>query len=188
MLLQTFPKLNQNVIYSGYCDVLSDDDSSYVNARVTLQNERTVIENGGRTVVIWAVQDNFEVVLEIWKCMWSTKIVMDWICNRPSNTINSSRIREKFEASGTVHDVHKQRSGSLCTATSPASSAVMLEQFTHSPQRSARQCVCETGISRLSVQHILKCAEWKVYIPRLLHALNEHGPDQRVQFCEWFQH
>jgi len=27
---------------------------------------------------------------------------------------------------------------------------------------------------------------WKVYIPRLLHAINDDDPDRRM-FCEWFQ-
>jgi len=26
-----------------------------------------------------------------------------------------------------------------------------------------------------------------VYIPRLLHAINDDDPVRRVQFCEWFQ-
>jgi hypothetical protein len=26
------------------------------------------------------------------------------------------------------------------------------------------------------------------YIRRLLHAVNEDDPEQRVQFCEWFRH
>ena len=84
-------------------------------------------------------------------------------------------------------DVHKGRSGSPCTATSPASSANVLEQFTPLPQKSTKQCPRETGVSRTSIQCILKTARWKVFIPRLLHALNEDNPDRRVQYCEWFQ-
>jgi hypothetical protein len=65
---------------------------------------------------------------------------------------------------------------------------MVLEQFTRSPQKAAKQCAHESGISRSSVKHILKSAKWKVYIPRLLHIVNEDDPDRRVQFCEWFQH
>jgi len=88
---------------------------------------------------------------------------------------------------GTVCDVHKGRSGRPRTATSPASSAKVLEQFTRSPQMSTKQCAHETGVSRTSIRHILKTTRWKIFIPRLLHALNEDDPDQRVQYCEWFQ-
>jgi hypothetical protein len=34
----------------------------------------------------------------------------------------------------------------------------------------------------------LKHDKWKVYIPRLLHILNEDDPGRRVQFYEWFRH
>lgn len=50
--LQIFSKLNQNVMYSVYCDVFSKDGASHVNARVILSNDKTVIGNGGRIVVI----------------------------------------------------------------------------------------------------------------------------------------
>jgi hypothetical protein len=65
---------------------------------------------------------------------------------------------------------------------------MVLRQFTHSPQKSPKQCARETGVSRSSEQRILKSAKWKVYIPRLLHAMNDDDPDHRVQYCEWFQH
>jgi hypothetical protein len=60
-----------------------------MSATATLSNGRTVKENGGGKVVVLAVQNNFEVVLEIWKCMQSTKTVVSLICNGPSNTINN---------------------------------------------------------------------------------------------------
>ena len=84
-------------------------------------------------------------------------------------------------------DVHKGRSGVPCTAKSPASSAKVLEQFTRSPQTSTQQCARETGASRTSIWRILETARWKVFILRLLHALNEDDPDRRVRYCEWFQ-
>ena len=49
------------------------------------------------------------------------------------------------------------------------------------------QCSRETGVSRSSVQRILKSANWKVYIPRLLHAMNEDDTDGRLEYCEWFE-
>jgi hypothetical protein len=43
-----------------------------MNARATLSKSKPVKENGGGTVVVRATQDNFEVVLEILKCVRST--------------------------------------------------------------------------------------------------------------------
>jgi len=42
-------------------------------------------------------------------------------------------------------------------------------------------------VSSTSVRRILKAVKWKVYIPRLLHTINDDDPDRRMQFCEWFQ-
>jgi len=83
--------------------------------------------------------------------------------------------------------VYRGRSGKPRTATSPASSAMILERLTTSPRKSATQCARETGVSSTSVRRILKAVKWKVYIPRLLHAINDEDPDRRMQFCEWFQ-
>lgn len=105
----------------------------------------------------------------------------------PPTRLTIKRIIDKFEAHGTICDIHKGRSGRPRTATSPASSAVVLERFVTSPQKSATQCAREVGISCTSVRRILKGAKWKVYIPRLLHALSDDDPDRRMQFCEWYQ-
>ena len=83
-------------------------------------------------------------------------------------------------------DVHRGRSGRPLTATSPAS-AMVLGRFTTSPRKSATQCARETGVRSTSVRSILKAFKWKLYIPRLLHAINEDDPDRGLQFCEWFQ-
>jgi hypothetical protein len=39
-------------MYSVYCDILSKDGVSHMNDRANLLNDRTVKENGGRTVCI----------------------------------------------------------------------------------------------------------------------------------------
>ena len=83
--------------------------------------------------------------------------------------------------------MHRGRSGRSRTATSPASSAMVLERFTTSARKSATQCARETGVSSASVRRILKAVKWIVYIPRLLNAINDDDPDRRMQFCEWFQ-
>jgi hypothetical protein len=119
------------------------------------------------------------------------EIQIQWrheFATEPPTKLTVSRIRGRFEASGTEHNVRKQRSGWSCTATSSASAATLLEQCTRSSQKSAKQFAPETGITRSSAQLILKRAKWKVYIPTLLRAMNEEDSYVRVQFCEWFQH
>ena len=98
-----------------------------------------------------------------------------------------TRLCDKFDTHGTICDVYRGRSGKPRTATSPASSAMILERLTTSPRKSATQCARETVVSSTSVRRILKAVKWKVYIPRLLHAINDDDLDRRMQFCEWFQ-
>jgi hypothetical protein len=50
--------------------------------------EITIKENGDGTVVVRATQDNFEVVLEILKCVRRTKTAATSICDGTSNKIN----------------------------------------------------------------------------------------------------
>jgi hypothetical protein len=146
----------------------------------------------GQSKEMAAEQLFFEKLKKIEKWQWKYENVCEvqrqWrreFAAEPPTLLTIARIRDKFEADRTVH---KQISGRTCTATGPISSAVMLEQCTRSAHTSANQCACETGISRSSVQRILKRYKWKVYIPRLLRAMNAADPDQREQFCEWFQH
>jgi len=106
---------------------------------------------------------------------------------QPPTRLTIARIWDKFEIDSTDGDVHKERSGRPWTATTLATSAAVLQQFTRSPQKSVKQCSHETGVSRSSVQRILKSAKWKMYIPRLLHAMNEDDTDRRLEYCEWFE-
>jgi len=96
---------------------------------------------------------------------------------QPPTSLIIVRIQDKFEIDGTVGDVHKERSGRPRTATTLATSTAVLQQFTCSPQKFVKQFSRKTGVSRSSVQQILKSAKWKVYIPRLLHAMNEDDTD-----------
>jgi hypothetical protein len=70
------------------------------------------------------MQDNFEVVL--WKFEKVCEVQRQWRCEfvkEPPTRVTIASIRDKFEVDGTVRDVHKQRYGRPCTATSPAFSA-----------------------------------------------------------------
>jgi len=122
----------------------------------------------------------FENVAEVqrqWKHEFQTQ---------PPTRLTITPLCDKFDTHGTICDVHRGGSGRPLTATSPASSAMVLGRFTTSPRKSATKYARETGVSNTSVRRILKTFKWKVYIPRLLHAIDD-DPDRRMQFCEWFQ-
>ncbi|GFT11903.1 uncharacterized protein NPIL_425361 [Nephila pilipes] len=53
--------------------------------------------------------------------------------------------------------------------------------FQRSPRKSLWQASREVGISKSSVNRIMKRCQWRSYIPRLVHALNDDDPDRRVQ-------
>lgn len=99
------------------------------------------------------------------------------------HTINC--IRDEFGADGTVHNVHKERSGRPRSSTSPANEQ-LLETLHRSPQKSVWQMVRETGVPKSSAHRILKRFHWRRNIPTLIHALSEDDPDQIVEFCEWY--
>jgi hypothetical protein len=46
-----------------------------MNARATLANGRTIKGNGGGVIVVRVTRDKFQVVLEVSKCVRSTKKV-----------------------------------------------------------------------------------------------------------------
>lgn len=50
--VQTFSKLNRNIMYCMQCDILSKDGSSHMDSRTTLSNGRTVKGNGSITLCI----------------------------------------------------------------------------------------------------------------------------------------
>ena len=98
--------------------------------------------------------------------------------------VTITQIRDKFEADGTVQNVHKKRSGRPQPSTSPTKKERELDTFQQSPRKFVRQACLEIGILKSSVPHIMLHFHWKSYIPRLLRALNDSDPDRRVQYCE----
>jgi len=79
----------------------------------------------------------FENISEVQRQWWNE------FGTQPPTRLTIARIRDKFEIDGTVGDVHKERSGRPRTATTLATSAAVLQQFTRSPQK-----VCETVFTR----------------------------------------
>lgn len=138
-------------------------------------------------------QLSFEERKFVLKCYWKTENVTEVqrrfrreFDKSPPTHRTIARIRDKFEADGTVHNVNKKRSGRPRTSTSPRKEEQVQEALIRSPQKSLRQTARETHISKDSVHRIMKRLGWKSYIPTLTHALNDDDPDRRVQFCEWY--
>ncbi|KAJ4442902.1 hypothetical protein ANN_04495 [Periplaneta americana] len=81
----------------------------------------------------------------ILKWYWRTENVVEiqrqWtreFGTEPPARLTIAHIRDKFETHGTVYDVYKGRSRRPRTSTSPASSAMVLGRFEHSPQKSTK--------------------------------------------------
>ena len=53
----------------------------------------------------------------------------------PPTRVTITRIRDKFEADGTVQDVHKNRSGRPRTSTNSKKEERLLEMFQRSPRK-----------------------------------------------------
>ena len=73
------------------------------------------------SILKWYIK--FENVAEVqrqWKLEFQTE---------PPTLLTITRLCDKFDTHGTICDVHRGRSGRLLTATSPASSALVLERF-----------------------------------------------------------
>ena len=105
--------------------------------------------------------------------------------NAPSR-VTISRILDNFEEHGSIQCMRKGHSGRHRSSTSPTREQEVIDNVQNSPRKSVRQISCETGIPKSSVHRILKRAQWKSFIPALVHALNEDDPDRRVEFCEWY--
>ena len=100
----------------------------------------------------------FEQRKEILKWYWRTENVVEvqrqWRHEyraEPPTRLTIACISDRFETRGTVCDVHKGSSGRPRTRRIPMPSAMVLECFEHSPQKSTKQCARETGSSRTSV-------------------------------------
>ena len=101
-----------------------------------------------KTILKWYLK--FENVVEVqrqWRREYATE---------PPTRLTISRIHDKFETHGTVCDVHKGRSRRPRTATSPASSAKVLEQFTRSPQNLPNNVHVRQGLAEQAYDAFLK--------------------------------
>ena len=95
---------------------------------------------------------------------------------------NITALVKKFEQTDSVADA--QRPGRPSTATTTANGDQLAEALNRSPQKSSRRLARELGISQWSALKLLKSLGMKPYIPRLVQALHECDPDQRMEFAE----
>jgi DNA-binding XRE family transcriptional regulator len=93
------------------------------------------------------------------------------------------RLAKKFDETGSVEDA--SRSGRPTSVTTEENMQLVSQNFHLSPQTSQRSAARDLGISRSSLQRIMKDLKLKPYKPKLLQALNEDDPDRRMEFCEW---
>lgn len=129
------------------------------------------------------------ILKRYWNCESTAKVLREFrtkFNKDPPTKKTVKRLRDKFEADGTVHDVHKERSGRPRSSTGSTTEKKKLLTFQKSPRKSIRQACREVGISKSSVHRVMQRLKWKSYIPRLVQALNEDDPDRRLQFCEWY--
>ena len=140
------------------------------------------------------VRLNFEERKFIVKCYWKNENISEvqrrfrteFQRDAPTR-LTITRLRDKFEKDGTVKDVHKNHSRRPRSSTSPTQARGVIERFQQSPRKSVRQAARERGVKKSSVHRILTRAQWRSFIPRFVHALNEDDYDRRTQFCEWYQ-
>lgn len=94
------------------------------------------------------------------------------------------KLNIKFERTGNVADA--LRSGRPRYVRNEENSQIVAQAFVASPHKSTRKASAQLGISRRSLQRILKDIKFKPFRPKLLHALHEDDYDRRLQFCELF--
>ncbi|PNF23437.1 hypothetical protein B7P43_G10587 [Cryptotermes secundus] len=91
---------------------------------------------------------------------------------------------QNFEATGSTL---KNKDGSIRTARTPKNVAAVREDIERSPRRSALRHATSVGLSEASVRRILhKDLHFYPYKIQITHALQEHGYENKDDFCQTF--
>ncbi|CAF3596105.1 unnamed protein product [Rotaria sp. Silwood1] len=93
------------------------------------------------------------------------------------------QLARKFDDTGSVEDA--PRRGRPATIRTEENMQRVSETFLLNPRTSQRRASLDLGISRRSLDRLMRDLNLKPYKPRLLQALNEDDPDRRMEFCEW---
>lgn len=102
----------------------------------------------------------------------------------PNKNLDHRYVRKlisKFRETGSVLNRKHERQK---TVTNEASQIGVLGHVAMEPTSSTRQLSTTSGLSRTSVQRILKTHRFHPYKIHLSQQLNEDDPDRRLQFCE----
>lgn len=104
------------------------------------------------------------------------------INSNPSDRKTIRSLMNKFERTGSVLNIDPP--GRLVSVTDQATKDEVASILKNEPRTSTRQISIDLNISRSSVRRIYKSMGFKVYIPRLVHELNEDDFDRRIEYCE----
>lgn len=91
---------------------------------------------------------------------------------------------QKFLRTGSVADA--PRSGRPVSVTTNENMETVALALVEQPNQSAVRLSGELQISDRSLRRMLKRMHYRVYRPRLVHALHEDDFDRRLEFCEWY--
>ena len=139
------------------------------------ESQRLSLEKRVQTVKLYYETKNSRET-----CRRLKQLFPDWKTCNPQTVLNTVK---RFEDTGSVGESKKQLPKPVRTGSTEERVLAALRQ---SPKKSTRRLSAQTGISRRTLQRIIKSAGLHPYCPRLLHALNEDDPDRRLEFCEWF--
>ncbi|KAF5281728.1 hypothetical protein FQR65_LT14568 [Abscondita terminalis] len=91
---------------------------------------------------------------------------------------------QKFLRTGSVADA--PRFGLPVSVTTNENMGTVALALVEQPNQSAVRLSGELQISDRSLRRMLKRMHYRVYRPRLVHALHEDDFDRRLEFCEWY--
>jgi len=94
-----------------------------------------------------------------------------------------SKLLARFETTGSVCE--KKHTGRRKSATAAANTDALCAAVEVNPKLSIRSIAMDSGISKTSIQRVLKREHYHPYKLQCHQKLNEDDPDRRSQYCEW---
>src|SRR6185437_11608409 len=136
--------------------------------------------------MVLTIEERIEIVLIVGDGYKTTREAVQIFSERhPERTISQRSvvdIMKKFKETGSVADA--KRSGRPRSATNEDNQINTLAVFRRSPIKSQRKASAEVGISRSSVNRILKMHKFHPYMCKLIHGLDDEDEFVRLDFCQ----